>query len=159
ALAVGTRGEAGGKIDAAFGEEERPAHAPQLGRLVKPDETVPIVSLLVPHPGFVNERQPSAIEGDQLGAAPELVGLDRRRGLGDRWRLIVDEPGWIAEIDELQRVAANARHPVLLVLPRSFRAKHAPIGEPAEPPAFVDASQHLLAPPLAGQFAHAADAP
>ena len=152
--------EAGSELDAAFGEEKRPAHASQLGRLVEPDETVPIVSLLVPHFRFVNESEPSAIEDDQLGAAPELLRLDRRRGLGDRSRLIVHEPGWIAAIDELQRVAANARHPVLLVFPGSFRLEHAPIGEPAEPwRALLDARQHLLTPPLTGQFAHAADAP
>ena len=76
-------GEPGGELDSALLKEERPAHASQLGRLVEPDETVPIVSLLVPHPRFVNQRQPAAVERDQLRAAAELVGRDRRDGLGD----------------------------------------------------------------------------
>src|SRR5260370_23672126 len=105
-------GEPGGKLDAALGEKKRPAHAPQPGDGVEPDEAVPIVPLSVAHPRFVNEREPSAIKGYQLRAAPELVGLYRGDGLGDGLRLLVEHTRRITEVDESQIAADDLRHPV-----------------------------------------------
>src|SRR5271165_5340388 len=104
--------EAGGELDAARREEKLPAHATQLQLLVEPDETVAVMPLPAPHPRLVDERQPSAVECDQLRAAAEVGRLDRWDGLGDRARFVVDDAGRVAEVDELQGVAGDTRHPV-----------------------------------------------
>src|SRR5271166_1862982 len=153
-------GQTGGELHSALLKKERSAHPAQLQPLVKPDEAVPIMSLSVPHPRLVDERQPAAIEGDKLGAAAELVGLDRRDSLRDFSRLIVDDTGRIAKVNETQDLAIDAGHPILLVLLRPLRTQHAPIGEPAGAwRGAVDASQHLLAPSFPGKLPRAGDAP
>ena len=76
----------------------------------------------------MDQREPAAVESDRLGAAAKLLGRDRGRRLGDGPGVIVHDAGRIAQIDELQLVADDLRHPVLLVPPRPLRAQHAPIG-------------------------------
>ena len=67
-------------------EEEWPAHAPQPARGVEPDETMLVVASLVPFAHFMDQSKPAAVENDRLGAAAELVGRGRGRGLRDRRR-------------------------------------------------------------------------
>src|SRR5262245_63660152 len=107
----------GGELDALFVEEERSAHFVQRIHVVEPDESVLIESPPVGRPplDFVNQGEPAAVEGNQLGATPESRCCDGGRSLDYGPPAVVYHPGRIAQIDELQPITGDLRHPVLLV--------------------------------------------
>ena len=48
------------------------------------DETMLIVASHLPFAHFMDQSKPAALENDRLGAAAELLGRGRGRGLRDR---------------------------------------------------------------------------
>src|SRR6266852_2386586 len=154
--------QARGKLNCLLVEKEGAAHTPDYAGLVEPDKPMLVrpPSRSSPPQYLVYQGEPPTIEGDRLRATPELLGRDGRHVLGDRSRLLVQDAGRVAEIDELQPIVVYERHPVLLVQPRTFRAEHAPIGQPAIARCTpIDAREHLLAPSLRRQLPKVRAAP
>src|SRR5262245_58287378 len=107
--------QSGGEFNSLLMKEERSAHPAQRVRLIEPDESVLIVSPFVGRPplDFVNQGEPSTVKANQLRAAPESFGDDRRRSVAYRPPTIVHHAGRVTQINELQAITLNLWHPVL----------------------------------------------
>src|SRR5262249_34964540 len=104
--------QSGSELDSFPLEEEWAAHSPQhIGR-VEPDKPVQIKSPLLRGSPlyFMNQREPAAVKGYRLRAAPVSLCCDWRRTLDDGSPTVVDYAEWITKIDESKLLAGNLRH-------------------------------------------------